>query len=330
MIAQLTREYISNSFSKTYIRLLSYFFFEGRPATTSGRWFNPITFFFLRKASSSKIIPSAKKPVFITGTGRSGSTILGMVLSVHHQLGFMNEPKAIWNVAHHEDDLIGSYSKTEGRFYLTAADADVSVKQKVLGIYSTFLRLTGENFVVDKYPEMIFRIPFLNAIFDKPKFIFLYRNAAETISSTAKWSADHHDASASENWWGIENRKWKLILNQLVPADEYLAPHQHLINGLTSESDKAAVEWILTMNQGLKMMQQFPDQVLPVSYEALTTNATATLEKINQFCGLESDSGMLNYAQKVLHPSKGNPNAEVHAILQPAISELSLKLGYTA
>jgi hypothetical protein len=30
----------------------------------------------------------------------------------------MNEPKAIWNVAHHADDLIGSYSKTEGDFIL--------------------------------------------------------------------------------------------------------------------------------------------------------------------------------------------------------------------
>jgi len=70
--------------------------------------------------------------------------------------------------------------------------------------------------------------------------------------------------------------------------------------------------------------------VLPVSYEALTTNAAATLEKINQFCGLESDSGMLNYAQKVLHPSKGNPNVEVHEVLKPAIAELSLKLGYNA
>ncbi|OQA07302.1 MAG: Sulfotransferase domain protein [Bacteroidetes bacterium ADurb.Bin397] len=330
MIAQLTGDYIRNSFSKTYIRLLSYFFFEGRPATTSGQWFNPITFFFLRKAAASKIIPSAKKPVFITGTGRSGSTILGMVLSVHNQLGFMNEPKAIWNVAHPHDDLIGSYSKTEGRFFLTAADAQESVKQKVLGIYSSFLRLTGVNFVVDKYPEMIFRVSFLNEIFDKPKFIFLYRNAWETISSTAKWSTDHTDATASENWWGVENRKWKLLLEQLVPFDEFLSPHKNLVAAITSETDKAAVEWILTMNQGLKMMQQFPDQVLPVSYEDLTTKTTSTLERISGFCGLTTDSGMLNYAQKVLHPSKGNPNVEVHEVLKPAIAELSLKLGYNA
>ncbi len=60
MIAQLNKEYILAKPSKVLPRLLSYFFYEGRPATTKGRWFNPVTFLFLRAASKGTSSLSGK------------------------------------------------------------------------------------------------------------------------------------------------------------------------------------------------------------------------------------------------------------------------------
>ena len=48
MIAQLNSHYIKTRPTKALTRLVSYAFFEGRPATTKGRWINPLVFSFLK------------------------------------------------------------------------------------------------------------------------------------------------------------------------------------------------------------------------------------------------------------------------------------------
>ena len=68
-------------------------------------------------------------PIFIVGTGRSGTTILGKILSVHKQVAFLNEPKALWFFANKEDDLIGSYSKSKGRYHFNENDYSISKKK---------------------------------------------------------------------------------------------------------------------------------------------------------------------------------------------------------
>ena len=184
MIAQLDKKYIFTRPSKVYSRLLSYFFYEGRPATTKGRWFNPITFYFLKQSSTANLNPASEKPVFITGTGRSGSTLLGKVLSMHPEVGFLNEPKALWFVANPNDDIVGSYSSAKANYLMNQSHVTISIADKVKSMYSTFLEKTGTRYIVDKYPEMIFRVEFLNALFKNPKYIFLHRDPWETIAST--------------------------------------------------------------------------------------------------------------------------------------------------
>lgn len=330
MIAQLSGDYISRFPRKTFTRLFAYFLIEGRPATTKGRWFNTVTFSFLKLASHFRQKKQTQSPVFITGTGRSGSTILGVVLSTHPSFGFLNEPKAAWHLTEPFDDVIGSYSSVNGRFILDATDATPQKSAFIRSVYSAFLSLTGSAKVLDKYPEMIFRIPYLNQLFESPKFIFLYRDAHETIGSTAKWSEKHHDSDENSDWWGVDNRKWKLMVNELVPADSMLASMKSVIAELNSQTDRAAVEWILTMNQGLKMMEQYTNQICPVSYESLVGNTEATLQRICDFCNLPVDKRMMQFAKSTLHPSKGTAATGIHPALQPVIANVTSRLNLIA
>ena len=169
MIAQLSKEYIFTKPSKIIPRLVSYFFFEGRPATTKGRWFNRYTFKSLHRATNTPAINTSESPLFITGTGRTGSTILGLVLSMHRDVGFLNEPKALWYFVNPADDLIGSYSTGKGDYFLDDSHITNNVAGKVKSIYSDFLNKSSSKRIVDKYPEMIFRIEFLNSIFKNPR-----------------------------------------------------------------------------------------------------------------------------------------------------------------
>jgi hypothetical protein len=328
MIAQLNREYIFAKPAKVLPRLLSYFFYEGRPATTRGRWFNPITFFSLRLSAACKPDAKAESPLFITGTGRSGSTMLGLVLSMHPDIGFLNEPKALWYYANPTDDIIGSYSNGHADYVMHAEQASPLIGNTVKSIYSSFLNRTRSQRIVDKFPEMIFRVEFLNTIFKDARYIFLYRNPWETISSTATWSAKHGAKGKGENWWGVNDRKWKLLLNQVVPGDPSLAIHKTVISTLTSQADKAAVEWIVTMNFGLKMFGKFPDKLLPVQYEKLCADPEKTLREICRFADLNTDETFLEFGKQVIRPTPCKQEPKVHSVLHESIEDLSRKLGY--
>jgi hypothetical protein len=329
MIAQLSKEYILTRPGKFLPRLLSYFFFEGRPATTKGRWFNPITFRCLKLTASTKPIPESESPIFITGTGRSGSTILGLVLSMHRDVGFLNEPKALWYHANSFDDLIGSYSNGPAQFIMNGKDEVEISGTKVKSAYTCYLKWSGSKRIIDKFPEMIFRIEYLNRVFRNPKYIFLYRNAMETISSMAIWSNTHRDAQREEDWWGVRNRKWNLLIEQVVPHDEYLGGIKEVVSSFTSQADKAAVEWIVTMNRGLKMVMAYPDKVLRVKYEDLCTDKEETLQRICQFIGLTYDESFIRFGKNIIRDNRAINHIRLHPALRQPIEELSAKLGYS-
>lgn len=328
MIAQLNHEYIKAFPKKIISRLYSYFFIEGRPATTKGRWFNPITFAFLRTASKSKTIVESESPLFITGTGRSGSTILGMVLSTHSDVLFLNEPKAMWYLANPADDIIGSYSINDGRYMMHEKDLVNGCAKEIKGVYSRSLKFTGTRKIVDKYPEMLFRTDYLCEMFSKPRFIFLSRNADDTIASTTNWTLKNRIESAKEDWWGVDGRKWKLLVEQVVPQDEDLANHVAIIKDLTSESDKAAVEWIVSMNHGLKQILKYPDCVLRIRYEDLCENSDRELQRICDFAGLPTDERMLAYGRQTIKKQNIHHHPKVHPVLAEAIRKVSHRLGY--
>ena len=328
MIAQLNRAYLKATPLKALPRIFSYLFMEGRPATTKGRWFNPITFAFIRSAGKSKQKKEAESPLFITGTGRSGSTILGMVLSTHPDVLFLNEPKALWYLANHEDDIIGSYSKSGGKYTMGAKDLVSGCASFIKAAYSRALRLTGSQKIVDKYPEMLFRTDYLCNIFQNPKFIFLTRNAEETISSTSIWSNNNRTADHSEDWWGVDGMKWKLMLEQLVPNDEMLASHLDEIKNLTSDIDKAAVEWIVSMNHGMNEILKYPDRILRVRYEDLCLDSDKELKRICDFSGISPDTTLLNYGQSVIKRQRPHGKISLHPVLLQAIEKVSFKLGY--
>ncbi len=328
MIAQLNKDYIFARPEKVYQRLLSYFFFEGRPATTKGRWFNPVTFWSLNKAAGANHVSGCENPIFITGTGRSGSTVLGLVLSMHPDTCFLNEAKALWFKVNPNDDLIGSYSLDKARYIMNGTHVNEQISNDVKSIYSAFLRLSRSKRIIDKFPEMIFRIEYLNKIFAEPKYIFLYRNAMETIASTALWSNVHRNHERQEDWWGINNRKWNLLVEQVVPNDEYLGTHIETVSRFTSQADKAAVEWIVTMNRGLKMSIAYPDKILHVKYEDLCENKEAELLRICRFTGLTPDDTFLNFGRQVIREAQVINHIKLHPVLHAPIAELSRTLGF--
>ncbi|BBE50260.1 Sulfotransferase [Ferriphaselus amnicola] len=330
MVAQIDSTYIMARPTKLYSRLLSYALFEGRPLTTKGRWINPLVFALFGLAKHLPVLRKVREPVFILGTGRSGTTILGIVLSMHHDVAFLNEPKAIWHAIYSGEDLIGNYTQEAAHYRLGAADAtDIRLKwiQRIYGIY---LAVTFSRRLVDKYPELIFRVPFVRALFPDAKFLFLMRNGFDTCHSIESWSGRLGDQVNGEvhDWWGVNQRKWKLLVEQIVPAHPDLAPHQAEIARFTKQTDMAAVEWIVTMREGLALMESDPSAVMGVRFEDLSGEPESTLGKLCEFLNLPKDKVFLGYGIKTLHPVREVKPFTLHPLIVNAFNETMRKLNY--
>ncbi len=331
MIAQLSSDYIRTRPMKTVTRLMSYAFFEGRPVTTKGRWINPLVFSLLNRISGSKRrFKPVKKPIFILGTGRSGSTILGIVLSMHKEVGYLNEPKAMWHVIHPHEDIIGNYTRSDAKYRLTAADATDEMRRCAAQLFGAYLSATGSNRIVDKYPELIFRVDFVQALFPDARFIFLVRNGWDTCRSIANWSErlGIQVEDETHDWWGVNSRKWKLLAEQLVTTDAGFKDIVEDVSNFDQHLDRAAVEWVVTIREGLKLRQNLPDCIYTLRFEELTSKPEETLLALCDFLELPLDKTFLDYARRTLHPVPPRTPFDLHRSIEPIFFDTMAKLEY--
>ena len=331
MIAQLSSNYIKTRPSKALTRLISYAFFEGRPATTKGRWINPCVLYLLKSISYSKRqFRIVEKPIFILGIGRSGTTILGLVLSMHKDVGYLNEPKAIWHLIHPKEDVIGSYSRDEGLYRLTSEDANQDMCHQANQIFGAYLSSTFSRRVVDKYPELIFRVDFVKALFPDALFILLTRNGWDTCQSIASWSERNGVYGRDEihDWWGVNNRKWHLVLEQLVNTDAELQHVAAEIREIDQHLDKAVVEWVVTMREGLRLLDSASDSIFTVRFEELTSKSDTLLPQLCEFCDLDMDKTFLDYALETLHSVPAREQFDIHPCIEPIFHDTMERLGY--
>lgn len=331
MVAQIDSAYIRTRPSRLWARLLSYALFEGRPVTTKGQWINPLVFAGFSIARRLPQLKRVDRPVLILGAGRSGTTILGILLSMHRDVGFLNEPKAMWHAAiRGGEDLIGSYDSGPARYRLTESDATPEVARAMRRAYAAYLRLSLTSRVVDKYPELIFRLPFVRAIFPDAKFLFIARGGWDTCGSIEGWSARLGQEKDGEvhDWWGVDSRKWRLLVEQIVPEHPDLAAHADEMLGWTSQTQRAVVEWIVTMREGLAAVAAAPDDVLHVPFEALCADPRAWMERIAAFANLPPDAVFLDHAERTLAPVAPKAPFALEPCLQDPFAETMKRLGY--
>ena len=333
MIAQINPNYIKTRPMKALTRLMSYALFEGRPVTTKGRWINPLVFSILKAAATNKSrYKPVEKPIFILGTGRSGTTILGIVLSMHREVGYLNEPKAIWHLIHPHEDIIGNYTRADAKYRLDAEDATDDMRQRATQMFGAYLTATRSKRIVDKYPELIFRLDFVRTLFPDARFIFLVRNGWDTCHSIATWSkrlgvqikGEKHD------WWGVNDRKWRLLVEQLVKTDLMFSEIADEVEDFERHLDRAAIEWILTMQEGLRLMQTAPDCIHLLRFEDLTTAPDETLDKLCSFCELSPDNTFREYARQTLHPVLARKPFDLHPKIATIFHDTMTELRYNS
>ena len=90
----------------------------------------------------------------------------------------------------------------------------------------------------------------------------------------------------------------------------------------------AMVEWIVTMNEGIQVLNDYPKDISLVRYEDLTSETLKTMYKIIDFCELPVDNTMLEYAINILKPTKPHTHIDFHPAILPLFEETMKCFGY--
>ena len=209
-------------------------------------------------------------------------------------------------------------------------DVAEGTARTVRRIYGLFASLAGARTVVDKYPEMIFRVPFVKAIFPGARFVFLVRDGWDTVGSIARWSDRHgeHVRGERRDWWGIDDRKWRLLVRDVASEDPRLQGGAEELYGMGRHADRAAVEWTVTMREGRRWRSQPGVPFHLLRYEELVREPRDTLLELLDFCGLAPDEELLGYAEATLRPVPRKPPVELHPAVEPAFLEEMGAMGY--
>jgi hypothetical protein len=243
----------------------------------------------LRGAWCRATRPGARRPVFVVGCSRAGTTLVYKTLSESRELGTLQrETHDFWADLH-------PLEENDWRSHvILATDASDQVRDYV-SCY--FYSRTGKQRFVDKNNQNGLCVPFLHALYPDACFVYVKRSPGDNINSLiegwakpnefATWSAGLPAKVAIENgtyrrWCFFLPEGWREYVNASV--EEVCAYQYNEINRaiLDAKNDVPVQQWY------------------EVCYEDLVRDPVKQFSKLFRACGLTFDERLARHCKDVL------------------------------
>jgi len=299
-----------------------------------------------------------KPPVFIVGSPRSGTTLLGDILNSHPQIGRWYEPYFV----------LDHYFRNAPDDRRTAADATEEVKEYILGAFEDYRQECGCQIVVDKSPRNSLKIPFLLTIFPVAKFIHILRDGrdvalsihrewqvkAEIIGTRNPWRALH----TVKNWLDRQPflaHKMTALLFEIGNPAGILQGRSPLnrsrwlgrrgwgprFSGWESVIDKVsclefnAIQWIKCVEAVLTECQQMDEyHFIEVRYESLIEQPEITLKMVFDFLELDMPADFMSrlpdFKSHNYNKWETAFSDSEKVLIGPILNPLLMRLGYAS
>ena len=274
-------------------------------------------------------------PIFVVGSGRSGTTLLYDILTQHPDLGWISNlsnrvPALPWLVALSRLPGAGRHrafrpasEAIEGyrhcgidRTSITPermASVDVEhVARRTREYFRRHAAAAGKERLVSKNTAHSMRIGLLDAIFPEALFVHIHRHPYSVIASLLKvgfWPD-------LELWWCDSTPR------------ELERAGRHPI-------EIAGTHWSHQVRSILAARESLPDErFFQLGYETLVTDTDASVRRIADFCALELDERFrrrieaLRVSASSLDKWKSAGNAAEYAEANAAVAPLAATLGY--
>lgn len=151
--------------------------------------------------------------VFIIGSPRSGTTVLGELLDKHEDISQWYEPYFIWD--HYFRDRIHDER--------SAADATPKIRKQIYKNFIRYQKSSGSSVIVDKSPRNSLKIPFIRQIFPNARFIHLIRDGRDvTLSINKEWLRRKSIVQNAENKGGFDYNKAFAVINEWLGRQPFL------------------------------------------------------------------------------------------------------------
>jgi tetratricopeptide (TPR) repeat protein len=213
--------------------------------------------------------PSTKRPIFIVGMPRSGTTLVEQIISSHHAVHGAGElttlPTLIGPIVKNHithgssiaSTTIGDKKMNIANAYSLPEEAFLSIREEYLDALSNLN--APESVITDKLPLNFQYIGFILSAFPEAKIVHLKRDARATC-----WS-------------------------------NYQCFHLKKENGFSYNLDDLAEFYGLYLEQMDFWHQLYPGKIYDICYEDLTTNQEEETRKLLQYCELDWDENCLNF-----------------------------------
>lgn len=118
-----------------------------------------------------------KPPIILVGNARSGTTMTLQCFGVLDALVSWHEPRTIWT----------SGIRDLGHDRFTAEQATPQVVHRVRHDFLEYQEAHGGRRIAEKTPSNSLRIPFIRAVFSEARFLHLYRDGRDSVSSALRF-----------------------------------------------------------------------------------------------------------------------------------------------
>lgn len=254
--------------------------------------------------STSSHRPKFDRPVFIVAAPRSGSTLLFETLAVNRELW------SIGDESHKHFERIASLrpSGKNPSNRLSADLANADVKDTLLDSFvedlrncdgklfkdMTALSKPSEIRFLEKTPKNALRIPFLLEVFPDARFIFLFRDPKQNMSSLLEsWKSQKFVTYPTLPGWSAP-QKWSHLL---TPGWQELAG--------APLAEVVAHQWLTTNQTIMNDLKDLPkERWCAIDYDSLLANTPQELQRLCHFSQVIFGPRLHKMASEPLRPSK--------------------------
>jgi hypothetical protein len=240
----------------------------------------------------------AEKPIFIIAAPRSGSTLLFETLMRHQQLWSFGDEGHAWIEKYPNlRPVRGGVASNR----LTSADLNSGLTEQLkLDMLSGMISAdgarvnsdTGDIRLLEKTPKNCLRIPFIDSIYPDARYIYLYRDPKDSISSIIEGWRHQRFVTYGDvrmvhgRWCFLRPPGWQEMLNR--PLREI-----------------AAFQWQTCQDVILDDLAVIDEKRWTIcGFDEFLDNPKSTIRRLQDFCELDSDPALESYCSSPLPQSR--------------------------
>jgi hypothetical protein len=255
--------------------------------------------------------PDLPPPAFIFACGRSGTTILGKVFSLHPEVCYLREPYHRWAAIDPTLDVTNLHVRTPPRLWWDASDATDRIRARFARLILGERERTSQRVLIEKTPHNIYRIGLLEALTaGRARYVHIVRDGIDVARSIDRLAANQPYKMAGRadynQWWGANDLKWRRLAAEGPGRGHFTDEH---VTQLTTHAQRGAYEWLTSLSEADRWRPVLTDRLLEITYPELTADPTGTLNRIAAHVGASAPQSWLDAVVPMVSSERRNEGA---------------------